>query len=294
MDRRFIGTGVAIITPFKNNKVDFGGLTKVVEHVICGGVDYIVVLGSTGEAAMIDEAEAKEIINHVIGVNKGRVPLVAGNFAGINTKEICNKISNYNLTGIDALLIASPPYVKPSQNGIFEHYMSIAEVSPIPIILYNVPGRTKSNMEWQTVVKLANSNPKFIGIKEASGDMIQANKLLMNIPENFFVVSGDDETALPMVALGGHGVISVIANVYPKSFSQMIKSVLNDEMKKARELNNHIYDFHHHLYKEGNPVGVKAAAKLLGLCEDEVRLPLTSMSKEGYEKMSELINKIKE
>ena len=294
MDNRFIGTGVAIITPFQNGKIDFDGLKKVTEHVIQGGVDYIVVLGSTGEAAMVDDSEAKDILDYVIKVNNKRLPIVAGNFAGINTSQICQKITEYDFNGVDALLIASPPYVKPSQEGIFNHYSSIAEASPLPIILYNVPGRTKSNMEWQTVVKLANSNSKFIGIKEASGDMIQANKLLMNKPENFFVVSGDDETALPLVALGGQGVISVIANVFPKSFSEMISAAINGNLKEARRLNNTTYNLHHHLYKEGNPVGVKAVAKLLGLCEDEVRLPLTSMTEEGYKSLINQVNNIKE
>ena len=294
MDNRFIGTGVAIITPFLNGKIDFDGLKKVTEHVIQGGVNYIVVLGSTGEAAMVDDSEAKAILDYVIEVNNKRIPIVAGNFAGVNTSEICKKISSYDFDGVDALLIASPPYVKPSQAGLFDHYSTIAEASPLPIILYNVPGRTKSNMEWQTVVKLAQSNSKFIGIKEASGDMIQANKILMNKPDNFFIVSGDDETALPLLALGGHGVISVIANVFPKSFSGMIKAAISGNLTEARRLNNQTYNLHHHLYKEGNPVGVKAVAKLLGLCEDEVRLPLTSMTKEGYKSLINQVNNIKE
>ena len=294
MDNRFIGTGVAIITPFLNGKIDFDGLKKVTEHVIQGGVNYIVVLGSTGEAAMVDDSEAKAILDYVIEVNNKRIPIVAGNFAGVNTSEICKKISSYDFDGVDALLIASPPYVKPSQAGLFDHYSTIAEASPLPIILYNVPGRTKSNMEWQTVVKLAQSNSKFIGVKEASGDMIQANKILMNKPDNFFIVSGDDETALPLLALGGHGVISVIANVFPKSFSGMIKAAISGNLTEARRLNNQTYNLHHHLYKEGNPVGVKAVAKLLGLCEDEVRLPLTSMTKEGYKSLINQVNNIKE
>ncbi len=292
MDKRFIGTGVAIITPFKNNEIDFDGLTNVIEHVISGGVDYIVGLGSTGETATLDKKESKKVLDHVIKINAGRLPLVAGNFAGNNTKELCENIAEYDFTGIDAILSSSPAYVKPNQEGIYLHYMEMAKVSPIPIILYNVPGRTRSNMEWETTIRLSNASPKFVGIKEASGDLIQATRIIINRPPNFFVVSGDDEVALAMVSIGGDGVISVMANVFPKEFSSMIKAGRNDDFKTARKLNFLTYDLHKWLYIEGNPVGIKSAAKIIGLCGNDVRLPLAKMSRSNYECLKEEVKKI--
>jgi len=282
MDSRFIGTGVAIVTPFKNGAVDFDGLTKVVNHVIDGGVDYLVVLGSTGETATLNDAESREVLSHVIATNAGRKPLVAGNFAGNNTKDLVEKIQNFDFSGIDAILSSSPAYVKPSQEGIYLHYMAMEAVSPVPIILYNVPGRTRSNMEWETTVRLANASPKFIGIKEAAGDLIQATRIIKNRPNHFFVVSGDDEIALAMVAVGGEGVISVMANALPAEFSGMIRAALNDDYKTARKLNLITYDLHKWLYIEGNPVGIKSAMEVLGICSNEVRLPLAPLSPENY------------
>lgn len=292
MDNRFVGTGVAIITPFKDNEVDFDGLTNVVEHVIKGDVDYLVVLGSTGETATLDKKESKLVLDHVIQVNAGRLPIVAGNFAGNNTKELCENIEEYDFTGIDAILSSSPAYVKPNQEGIYLHYMEMAKVSPVPIILYNVPGRTRSNMEWNTTIRLANASTKFVGIKEASGDLIQAARIIKNRPKEFFVVSGDDEVALAMVALGGDGVISVMANAFPKEFSSMIRAARNDDFAKARKLNFLTYDLHNWLYIEGNPVGIKSAAKILGLCGNDVRLPLAKMSQPNYEALKAEVNKI--
>jgi 4-hydroxy-tetrahydrodipicolinate synthase len=212
----------------------------------------------------------------------GRVPIVAGNFGSNNTKDICRYIKDFDFTGIDAILSSSPAYVKPSQEGIFQHYSTMADVSPVPIILYNVPGRTRSNMEWETTVKLAESNKKFIGIKEASGDLIQATRIIKNRPANFFVTSGDDEVALPMIACGGEGVISVMANAFPNSFSSMIRAALAEDYVQARKLNFQTYDLHKWLYIEGNPVGIKSAMEVLGLCTNEVRLPLAKMSAVNY------------
>ena len=293
MDRRFIGTGVAIITPFKDNAVDFDGLTRVINHVIDGGVDYIVALGSTGETATLDRQESKAVLDHVIQINDGRKPLVAGNFAGNNTKELCEYIASYDYSGIDAILSSSPAYVKPNQEGIYQHYMAMAAVSPIPIILYNVPGRTRSNMEWETTIRLANSSDKFIGIKEASGDLIQATRIIKNRPSNFFVVSGDDEVTLPLIAIGGEGVISVMANAFPKEFSAMVNAAIRSDLNEARRLNFLTYDLHKWLYIEGNPVGIKSAAKILGLCGNDVRLPLAKMSESNYELLKQEVLKIK-
>jgi 4-hydroxy-tetrahydrodipicolinate synthase len=279
---KFVGTGVAIITPFKNNDIDFEAMSKIIDHIVDGKAEYIVALGSTGETATLDEKESRQVLDHVIKYVDGRVPIVAGNFGSNNTKDICRYIKEFDFTGIDAILSSSPAYVKPSQEGIFQHYTAMADASPVPIILYNVPGRTRSNMEWETTVRLAESNPKFIGIKEASGDLIQATRIIKNRPANFFVTSGDDEVALPMIACGGEGVISVMANAFPNSFSSMIRAALAEDYVQARKLNFQTYDLHKWLYIEGNPVGIKSAMEVLGLCSNEVRLPLAKMSEGNY------------
>ncbi len=292
INSKYTGTGVAIITPFLNGAIDFDALTKIVNFVIIGGVNYLVVLGSTGETATLNDQEARAVLSHVIQVNDGRVPIVAGNFAGNNTLDICQKISEFDFTGIDALLISSPAYVKPSQEGIYQHFMALQKVSPLPIILYNVPGRTMSNMEWETTVRLARDSRKFIGIKEASGNLIQATRIIKNKPSNFFVTSGDDEIAMAMVACGGDGVISVMANAFPLEFSQMIDAALVDDFKTAQKINLELYDLHKWLYIEGNPVGIKSAMKALGFCSNEVRLPLHELSEENYNHLKQEILRI--
>ncbi|MFZ1457248.1 MAG: 4-hydroxy-tetrahydrodipicolinate synthase, partial [Saprospiraceae bacterium] len=221
-DQRFIGTGVAIITPFKNNEIDYNTFGRIIDYVINGGINYIVALGSTGETATLNEDEARKVLDFCIENIDSRVPLVAGNFGWNDTKELVKKIKEYDFKGIDAILSSSPAYVKPSQEGIFRHYAAVADICPIPVILYNVPGRTRSNMEWETTVRLAEYSKTFVGIKEASGDLIQTTRIIKNKPDHFIVTSGDDEVALPMTAVGGDGVISVMANAFPKAFSQMI------------------------------------------------------------------------
>ena len=289
---KYVGTGVALITPFKNGNIDFDGLEKIINHVIEGGVDYLVMLGSTGETATLNHQEAKEILDFTIGINSERVPIVAGNFTGNNTKELCKRISEYDFSGIDAILSSSPGYVKPTQEGIYMHYMAMEKVSPVPIIIYNVPGRTQSNITWNTTVRLAEASEKFIGIKEATGDLIQITRIVKNKPKNFFVTSGDDEVVIPIVSVGGEGVISVIANALPSEFSKLIKAALTDDYVEARRINNHIYDLHKWLYIEGNPVGIKSAMQILGFCSNEVRLPLHSMSLENMKHLEKAMNAI--
>jgi 4-hydroxy-tetrahydrodipicolinate synthase len=290
-DTRFIGTGVAIITPFRNNEIDYDALGKIIDYVIDGGVKYIVALGSTGETATLNETEAREILDYcIIKINK-RIPLVAGNFGGNDTNELVKKINDYNFEGVDAILSSSPAYVKPSQEGIFRHYAAVADASPIPVILYNVPGRTRSNMEWETTVRLANYSPNIIGIKEASGDLIQTTRIIKNKPADFIVTSGDDEVALPMTAAGGDGVISVMANAFPKAFSEMIRLSLEEDYVNAREMNYKTYDLHKWLYIEGNPVGIKSAMQILGFCTNEVRLPLAPMSASNFEGLKQEVLK---
>jgi len=292
-DQRFIGTGVAIITPFKNNEVDYPSLANIIDHVINGGVNYIVALGSTGETATLNEAEARDILDFCIKHINNRVPLVAGNFGGNDTKELVKKIKDYNFDGVAAILSSSPAYIKPSQEGIYRHYMALAEVSPVPIIIYNVPGRTRSNIEWETTVRLAEASKNFVGIKEASGDLIQTTRIIKNKPDHFIVTSGDDEVALAMTAVGGDGVISVMANALPKAFSQMINFALDQDYYAARSLNFKTYDLHKWLYVEGNPVGIKSAMEVLGFCTNEVRLPLSPLSAPNYAKLKEELLRIK-
>lgn len=292
-DQRFIGTGVAIITPFKDNEVDYPSLANIIDHVINGGVNYIVALGSTGETATLNEAEARDILDFCIKHINNRVPLVAGNFGGNDTKELVKKIKDYNFDGVSAILSSSPAYIKPSQEGIYRHYMALAEVSPVPIIIYNVPGRTRSNIEWETTVRLAEASKNFVGIKEASGDLIQTTRIIKNKPDHFIVTSGDDEVALAMTAVGGDGVISVMANALPKAFSQMINFALDQDYYAARSLNFKTYDLQKWLYVEGNPVGIKSAMEVLGFCTNEVRLPLSPLSAPNYAKLKEELLRIK-
>lgn len=294
MSLNISGTGVALITPFKDNKVDFDSFGQIIDYVIDGGVNYVVPMGSTGETAMLNDSESRSILDFVIDRVNKRVPIIAGNFGGNNSKELTSKISSFNFDGVDGILSSSPSYIKPSQEGIYQHYMALSDVSPVPIVLYNVPGRTQSNMEWHTTVRLANASEKFIGIKEATGDLIQATRIIKNKPSHFQVVSGDDEVALPLIACGGDGVISVIANCFPTNFSSMIRAALNNDYAEARRLNNLSYDLHKWLYIEGNPVGIKSAMQSLGFCTNEVRLPLVKMSETNYIKLEEVLNTFKE
>lgn len=284
-DQRFIGTGVAIITPFKNGQIDLQSFGNIIDHVIHGGVNYIVALGSTGEAATLSDDEARAVLDYCIERVNNRVPIVAGNFGHNDTSALVAKIKSYNFEGIDAILSSSPSYVKPSQEGIYRHYREVADACPVPVILYNVPGRTSSNMEWQTTVRLAEYSKNIIGIKEASGNLKQATMIINNKPDNFFVTSGDDEVVLPMISIGGDGVISVIANALPKAFSQMVNQALDRNYSKAQKLNAITYDLHHWLYAEGNPSGIKSAMEILGFCSAEVRLPLVKLTQPTYESM---------
>lgn len=293
-DQRFIGTGVAIITPFKDYEIDYPAFGRIIDYVIQGGVNYIVALGSTGEAATLSADEERAVLDFCIKHVDNRVPLVAGNFGGNNTRALEDKLKAYDFEGISAILSASPAYSKPTQEGIFQHYKAMADVSPVPIILYNVPGRTASNMSWQTTVRLAEYSERFVGIKEASGDLVQTINIIKHKPEHFIVTSGDDLVALPMALIGCDGVISVIANALPRAFSQMMNFALDRDVYAANELNMKTYDLHHWLYIEGNPVGVKATMEALGHCTREVRLPLSPMTDANYEKLKGSLAIIKE
>lgn len=293
-DQRFVGTGVAIITPFKNYEIDYSAFGSIIDYVIQGGVNYIVALGSTGEAATLSADEERTVLDFCIKHIDNRVPLVAGNFGGNNTRTLVDKLKAYNFEGISAILSASPAYSKPTQEGIFQHYKAMADVSPVPIILYNVPGRTASNMTWETTVRLAAYSERFIGIKEASGDLVQTINIIKHKPDHFIVTSGDDMVALPMALVGCDGVISVIANALPRAFSQMMNFALDRNVYAANELNMKSFDLHHWLYVEGNPVGIKATMEALGLCTREVRLPLSPMTDANFEKLNITLDAIKQ
>lgn len=277
---KFIGTGVALITPFKHGEIDTDALDRMIDHVIEGGVEYVVSLGSTGESATLDEKERRHVLDRTIDRVNGRVPIVAGNFGDNNTRDLCRYVEGFNFTGIDAILSSSPAYNKPTQEGIYRHYKALSESCPVPVILYNVPGRTASNISAETTLRLAHDCPSIIAIKEASADLVQASKILRDKPEDFLVLSGDDPTALALVTLGGKGVISVIANVYPRQFSEMILAGLSGDLDTARKLHHLVLPMHGLLYAEGNPAGIKAATALRSLTTPEVRLPLTPLSAE--------------
>ena len=286
------GTGVALITPFKNGLIDFDGLSTMIDHVIQGGVEYIVSLGTTGESTSLSDAEQNEVIRYTVTKVAERVPVVAGHFGGNNTAQVCEKLKAFNAAGISAILTSSPAYVKPSQEGIYQHYMALADASPLPLIIYNVPSRTSSNISAATLVRLAKDSKKFIAVKDASADLVQASAIVRDAPSGFIVLSGDDPTALAAVAVGAKGVISVIANAFPGSFSWMIRFALSGKWDEARKLHYQLLDLHHWLYVEGNPVGIKEAAECKGLVSAELRLPLVRMSEDNVTRLHEEMKKL--
>lgn len=277
---KFTGTGVALITPFKSDlSVDYKALERLVNYQIDNGIDYIVVLGTTAESATLTNEEKERVKQTIVEVNQNRVPLVLG-VGSNNTQQLLADIKSTNLDGFDAILSVSPFYNKPTQEGIYQHFASLAKVCDLPIILYNVPGRTGSNIQPATVVRLANEFNQIIGIKEAAGDLEQAMTLIRDTPEDFLVISGDDMITLPMVLAGGAGVISVMAEAFPKEFSAMVNYGLNRDVNKAFELHYQLMHGIQLIFKEGNPAGVKAAFKHLDLAEATVRLPLVEASKQ--------------
>jgi len=282
----FKGTGVATITPFRSDgEIDYPALERILEYQIEGGVDYIVSLGTTGEAVTLSSQECREVFDFTIKTVNGRVPIVAGLFGRNDTKALIDRINNFNFDGFSGILSSSPSYTKPTQEGIFQHYMHVAKASPLPIIIYNVPGRTASNISAETIVRLAKANKKFAAVKEASGDIVQGMSIIKHAPEDFLVLSGDDPTALGLMAGGGDGVISVIANSHPQTFSNMVNAALKRDFATAQKLNIELHDIHQWLYCEGNPVGVKGAMEILGLSTRHVRLPLVPLSENNHSKL---------
>lgn len=287
MDTSFSGTGVALITPMNADKsVDFHALKKLVNHCIEGCVEYLVVLGTTGEAATLSYAEKDAILKTVIDTNAGRLPIVLG-LGGNETKEILDLLDTTPFADISAILSVTPYYNKPTQRGLIAHYSVIAEKCPVPIILYNIPGRSGINMLPDTVLTLADKYDNIIGVKEASGQMSQIMELLHRRPEGFAVISGDDALALPVTALGGDGVISVAANVLPMEVSTLVRAAANGDMGSARALHYELLDLISALFKDGNPSGIKAALQIAGLCQNEMRLPLVPVSDTTYALLQE-------
>lgn len=276
--KKFHGTGVALVTPFNaDGSVDYEGLKNLINYQIDGQVEYLVSLGTTGEASTLNKYEKKKIWAYTAEINNGRVPLVAG-LGGNNTAELTEEIKAFEANGYEAILSASPYYNKPTQEGIYQHYKAVSEASNLPVILYNVPGRTASNMSAATTCRLATDFENIIAIKEASANFDQFNEILRDKPTDFLLISGDDPAALPMIAMGAVGVISVIGNALPHKFSDMIRLCLQGDFGTAVPLHLSLIELTRMIFAEGNPAGVKAALKQLGVCGDAVRLPLVPVS----------------
>ena len=286
------GTGVALVTPFhKQGNVDFTSYEKLIEHVINGGVDYLVCMGTTSEYPTLNNQEILACLEFAIEVNANRVPIVLG-MGGNDTRTLVDRIKKTDFSNVSAILSVTPYYNKPSQKGLYAHYKAVAEASSVPVILYNVPGRTGVNITAETCLQLANDFPNIIGIKEASGNIMQCMDILANKPQNFTVVSGEDALVMPLMSLGMQGVISVTANALPQQMSEMVNLCLKSNYKKAKIIHEELLPFSKAIFEEGNPVGIKAALEILGICQNNLRLPLVKSSKSLYSKIQSIVNNI--
>ena len=290
--KKFRGTGVAIVTPFKNDSsIDFAALGRMVNHVITGGVNYIVVMGTTGESATLTKDEKKAIISYVVEVTDNRVPLVVG-IGGNSTQEVINCVRHTNFTGVDGILSVAPYYNKPNQRGLFQHFKAIATCSPIPVIIYNVPGRTCSNISSDTCIELANECENIVAVKEASGDIAQIMRIIRGKPDGFSVISGDDTMTIPIIASGGSGVISVLANAFPAATSELVSNALKSNFKTAREIQLRYLEMTELLFIDGNPAGVKAMLSIMNLCQNILRLPLVAVNRTIYTRIQKAIDEV--
>ncbi|TAG31809.1 MAG: 4-hydroxy-tetrahydrodipicolinate synthase [Sphingobacteriia bacterium] len=291
IQQQLVGTGVALVTPFnEKNQVDFDALGKVINTMIENEVEYIVTLGTTGETPVLTNPEKIAILNFTYDKVAGRVPVVVG-IGGNDTADLIHDLTHFPLERATAILSASPYYNKPSQEGIYQHYKMVAAASPLPILLYNVPGRTGRNMTVSTTLRIANEIEGIIGIKEASGDMMQCMQILKDRPENFLVISGDDALALPQIACGMDGVISVAANAFPKIFSDMVRFSLKHEFTNAKQLNNQLMEAYDLMFVENNPAGVKAFMVELSLISNFLRMPNVPLSKSIYQQIIAYLTK---
>ncbi len=289
---KFSGTGVAIITPFNSDlSIDFNSLEKQIEHLISNNINYLVVLGTTGESVTQSETEKDELVNFIKEKVNKRVPIVLG-MGSNNTQALVEKIKKTDFTGIDAILSVAPYYNKPTQEGIYQHFKAISEASPVSIILYNVPGRTSSNISAETTLRLAHDFKNIVAVKEASGDFSQVMYIIKDKPDDFIVLSGEDALTLPLISAGVSGVISVVANALPKEFSDMVQFALNNNYTEAKKIHYSLLEFIDTLFVEGNPAGVKEALSIKGITENNLRLPLVPVSKETHQKLKNLLEKI--
>lgn len=289
MNNRLKGTGVAVITPFlPDGKIDFVSLGKLVEDYIANGVDYLVTVCTTSETPTLSEEEKDEVVNCIVRVNAGRVAIVRG-LGGPNTMELVHQLQTRDFTGVDALLSVTPFYNRPSQEGVYQHYKLLAENSPLPIILYNVPGRTGCNIDAATTLRLANDFPNIVAVKEASGMMNQIMKIIAHKPAGFSVISGDDALTLPLLAAGVDGVISVIANAFPKEMSTMVRLARNNQFAEARQIHLRLLDYIQACFREGSPCGIKALMSLQGKIQNNLRLPQVPASEALMETFKNLL-----
>ena len=283
------GTGVALITPFNEDfSIDYDSLEKLINHQINGEIDFLVVMGTTGESATLSSQEKTEVITFCKKINNCRLPIVLG-IGGNNTFALIEEIKSTNLEGIDAILSVSPYYNKPTQDGIYLHYKMIAEICPLPIILYNVPGRTSSNISAKTTLRLANDFENIVAIKEASGDLVQIETIINDRPNGFLVLSGDDGLTSKIIEIGGDGVIAVIGQSHSKEFSKMVNTGLAGDFVKANQLHEKLKPIYDPLYQDGNPAGIKATLNILGICKNLLRPPLVPVSDIVYKKLKRFI-----
>lgn len=292
MHEKIKGTGVALATPFlENGEVDFESLHRLTEHVIQNGADFIVALGTTGETPTLSDLEKHQIAAAIVSTTRQRLPIVLG-LGGNCTADACQAFHRWNLEGIHAILSVVPYYSKPSQEGIYQHFKQISENSPLPLILYNVPSRTSVNIDADTVVRLAIDCKNIAGIKEASGNINQITEIIQSVPDNFVVLSGDDFTTLPLLCLGGQGVISVIANALPLHTARLVKHALAGELKQAQELHFAMHALSKLIFQQGNPAGIKSLLAHMELCANRLRLPLTPVSDELSQLISQEADRI--
>jgi 4-hydroxy-tetrahydrodipicolinate synthase len=289
MDNKFSGTAIALITPFNDDlTIDYESLGNLIEHYLSNGIDYFIILGTTGENATLSSEEKNKILDFVVKKINGRAPIVAG-FGGYNTNNIIENINKRDFTGIDAILSVTPYYNKPNQRGLIEHYTKIADNSPVPVIIYNVPGRTAVNISAETTLELA-QHQNIIAIKEASGNLPQIMKIIKDKPKNFQVISGDDALTFPMITLGASGVISVVAMAQPRKMSDMVRYALTGNIDKARQLHYQILELTNAIFEDGNPAGIKAALSIQKLIKYNLRLPLVKVQNSTFEKIKKLIS----
>lgn len=286
------GTGVAMVTPFSaDGSVNFDHLERLTNHLVDGGVEYLVVLGTTGESVTLTKQEKEDVLDCVVSANSGRLPVVLG-VGGNNTSAVCSQLKNLDTTGLTAILSVSPMYNKPTQDGIYAHYEAISDCSPLPIILYNVPSRTGSNMAAETTLRLAHDFENIVAIKEASGSLDQCMRIIKDRPKDFLVISGDDNFSLPLIACGGDGVISVVGNALPHQYSELIRASLAGDYATARHYQYQLFDLVNLLFAEGNPGGVKCALNALGICEEHMRLPLVPVSEKLRGQLVQMVRSI--